>query len=117
MPNANLYLNSEAIKKIPQKESIKCKQLLEIVKNLGTLSNSTNTSTSTFERFENLNINEGKLPLIKQPTNDDVINQLKLYIDERFKEVEEEFKMRLDIMEERQMRKLDDILSRLEQFK
>lgn len=98
-------------------DNIQNKQLLEVIKNTKIFSNPKNTNTETFKRFKNLDIDEENPSSTRQLTNDVVISQLKLYIDERFKGVEERLKRRLDAMEERQMHKLDDILARIEQFK
>ncbi|TMW51626.1 hypothetical protein DOY81_003276 [Sarcophaga bullata] len=107
LPNTNSYLNTA---------NIQNKQLLEVIKNTKILSNPTNSNSETFKGFKNLSIDDEKPSSTRQLTND-VISQLKFYIDERFKEVEERLKRRLDIMEERQMHKLDDILARIQQFK
>ncbi|KAM7359592.1 uncharacterized protein ACRADG_000261 isoform 2-T2 [Cochliomyia hominivorax] len=113
LPNTSC-INIRNIESVLQKsskhtehKSEKCKQLLEL---LGKRNQS--NALALEQLMENkINITD-KVQGFTFPTdlNEDCLNQLKLYIDERFNNMELRINKQLDDMEQRQMQKLDNIL-------
>ncbi|KAI8123297.1 hypothetical protein FF38_11734 [Lucilia cuprina] len=101
----NMLQNS---RKQPGPTSERCKQLLELM----TKANQSNTLTLDQLMKQKMNIDQIKTD--KNSENDDILNQLKLHIDDRLQKMEQRINRYLEHMEERQMQKLDVILNTLQ---
>lgn len=118
LPNAS-RINMQNVQNILQNSSIqpgpnseKCKQLLELMAK-SNQSNNTLHLEQLMKQKLNLVDKEHEQNFSKS-RDEYVINQLKLYIDERFTNMEQRINNRLEDMEKRQMQKLDNILNLLQ---
>lgn len=118
LPNSSC-INIQNVKNILQNSSKhpgpnfeKSKQLLELMNKKNQSNNTLHLEQIMKQKLNFVDKEQDQNP--PKSTDEYISNQIKLYIDECFKKMEQRINNRLEEMENRQMQKLDSILNHLQ---